>query len=170
LEGTLAKNDSILVDGIIAQKVADGIPSGDKGEAFEYFCFEQILKNYDLSNEEIDAGWVDGRHDGGIDGFFIFVNGHLVSDITSFPWPRSHARLDIFVISCKHHDTFKESTLNSILATVHEVFDLSRTESDLKGAYSRDILNARRILAEIYRKLAITDPEMNLVFFLCIAW
>jgi hypothetical protein len=163
-EETLAKNDSILIDGIIGQKVADGIPSGDKGEAFEYFSFGQILKNYDLSEEDIDTGWVDGRHDGGIDGFFIFVNGHLISNIASFSWPRSHAQLDIFVISCKYHDTFKESTLNSILATVQEIFDLSLDECDLKGAYSKDIVNARKLLVEAYKRLAITSPEMNLKF------
>jgi hypothetical protein len=163
-EEKLAKNDSILIDRIIAQKVADGIPLDDKGEAFEYFCFEQILKNYDLSEEELETGWVDGRHDGGIDGFFLFVNGHLVSDVASFPWPRSHAQLDIFVISCKHHDTFAESTLNSILATAQEIFDLSREAMDLKGAYSKDILNARRRLVETYKKLAITSPLMNLRF------
>jgi hypothetical protein len=148
----LAKNDSILVDGIIAQRVTHGIPSGDKGEVFEFFSFEQILKNYDLSEEEIETGWVDGRHDGGIDGFFIFVNGHLVSDVTTFPWPRSHAKVDIFIISCKHHDTFKESTLNSVLATVYEIFDLSRDDTELKGAYSKDVLNATKKLSGSIQK------------------
>jgi AIPR protein len=163
-EARLAKNDSILIDGIIAQRLADGLPSTDKGEAFEYFSLEQILKNYDLSEEEIETGWVDGRHDGGIDGFYIFVNGHLVSDISSFPWPKSHAQVEIFVISCKHHDTFKESTLNSILATVPEIFDLSREDSQLKGAYSKDLLSARKRLLETYKRLAITSPELNLNF------
>jgi hypothetical protein len=98
-EPLLAKNDTILVDGIIAQKIADGIPSGDKGEVFEYFSFEQILKNYDLSQDEIEAGWVDGGHDGGIDGLFLFVNGHLVSEVASFHWPKSNARVDLYLIS-----------------------------------------------------------------------
>ncbi|MEX0827371.1 MAG: hypothetical protein WD005_00285, partial [Haliea sp.] len=160
----MAKNDSILVDGIIAQRVGDGIPSSDKGETFEYFSFEQILKNFDLSEEEIDTGWVDGRHDGGIDGFFIFVNGHLVSEVATLPLPKSHAQVDIFVISCKHHDSFKESALNSMLATVQEIFDLSRDDSQLKGAYSKDILIARKRLFETYKRLAITSPEINLNF------
>ena len=163
LEGNLARNDSILVDGMIGQRVADGIPSGDIGDAFEYFSFEQILKDYDLSEEEIEAGWVDGRHDGGIDGFFIFVNGHLVSNVI-ISWPRSHAHVDIFVISCKHHDTFKETNFNTILATVQELFDLSREDSQLNGAYSKDILRARGRLVEAYKKLAITSPEMTLRF------
>jgi hypothetical protein len=162
--GKMAKNDSILIDGIIARRVLEGVPSADIGEVFEYFSFEQILKTYDLSEEEFDTGWVDGRHDGGIDGFFIFVNGHLVSDVASFPWPKSHAQIDIFVISCKHHDTFKESTLNSILASVQEIFDLSLEEIQLKGAYSKDVLNARKRLVDAYKRLAITSPQISLTF------
>ena len=161
----MAKNDSILIDGIIAQRVSEAVPSADKGEAFEYFSFEQILKNYDLSEEEFDVGWVDGGHDGGIDGFYIFVNGHLVSDVGTFPWPKSHAQVDLFVISCKHHDTFKESTLNSMMATIQEVFDFSIEDPDLKGSYSKDILNARKRLFETYKRLAITNPNINLNFF-----
>jgi hypothetical protein len=46
-------------------------------EVFAYFGFEQVLKDYDLSREEIESGWVDSRDDGGIDGFYTLVNGHL---------------------------------------------------------------------------------------------
>ena len=42
----MAKNDSILIDGIIAQRAADKKPSDDIGEVFEYFSFGQILKQY----------------------------------------------------------------------------------------------------------------------------
>jgi hypothetical protein len=160
----MAKNDTILVDGIITQRVADGVPSADKGEAFEFFSFEQILKKFDLSEEEFETGWVDGSHDGGIDGFFVFVNGRLIGDVDTFPWPKSHTKIDIFVISCKHHDTFKEATINAIFATVQELFDLSLDRSQFKGTYSKDVLNARNRLVEAYKRLAITSPEINLNF------
>jgi hypothetical protein len=162
----MAKNDSILIDGIIAQRVTDKKPSDDTGEVFEYFSFEQILKQYDLTDEELEANWVDGRHDGGIDGFFIFVNGHLVSETTA-AWPKSNAQIDVVVISCKHHDTFKEATLNSMLATVQELFDLSVDSANLKGTYSSALLKARNLLARTYEKLAITNPKLTLSFMYC---
>lgn len=162
----MAKNDSILIDGIIAQRLADKKPSNDVGEVFEYFSFEQILKQYDLSDEELEAGWVDGRHDGGIDGFFIFVNGHLVSETTT-TWPRSNAQVDVIVISCKHHDTFKEQTLNNMLPTVQELFDLSIDATKFKGKYSAELLKARSLMARAYEKLAITNPRITLSFVYC---
>jgi hypothetical protein len=162
----MAKNDSILIDGIVSQRAADRKPSDDKGEVFECFSFEQLLKEYDLSDEEIEAGSVDGRHDGGIDGFFILVNGHLISE-TTVTWPRSHAQVDVIVISCKHHDTFREAPLNSMLATVQELFDLSVDAANFKGAYSSALLKARSLLVRVYEKLAITNPKLNLSFVYC---
>jgi hypothetical protein len=76
----LAKNDTVLIDGIIEQRSRDNIPSSDIGEVFEYFVLEQILKSYDLSPEELFSGLIDGRHDGGFDGIFIFLNGYLIND------------------------------------------------------------------------------------------
>lgn len=70
----MAKNDKILIDGIIDERVENKIPSDKRDEVFEYFAFEQILKDYDLSHEELISGSVDGRNDGGIDGFYIFLN------------------------------------------------------------------------------------------------
>lgn len=49
----MAKNDLILLDGIIDDRVANKLPSEKRDEAFEYFCFEQLLKEYDLSSDEI---------------------------------------------------------------------------------------------------------------------
>jgi hypothetical protein len=107
----VAKNDSILLDGIIDQRLADKLPSGDRGEVFEYFCFEQVLKDFDLSREEVESGWVDGRDDGGIDGVFTFVNGHLLRDPADFSWPKTHAEITTLVLTCKHHDTFQQAPL-----------------------------------------------------------
>ena len=39
-----------------------------------------MLKNYDLTEEQINDGLVDGGDDGGIDGLYYFVNGNYISD------------------------------------------------------------------------------------------
>ncbi|MEB8536105.1 hypothetical protein, partial [Acidithiobacillus ferriphilus] len=76
----MAKNDRFLLDGIVDDRVAARSPSDKRDEAFEYLAFEQVMKDFDLSNDELLSGWIDGRQDGGIDGFFILVNGHLLQD------------------------------------------------------------------------------------------
>ena len=90
----MAKNDTLLLDGIIDDRIENKLPSSRRDEAFEYLAFEQILKDYDLSSDEIESGSVDGRNDGGIDGFFILVNGHILLDPESFSWPKSGSLLE----------------------------------------------------------------------------
>ena len=47
-------------------------PEMEPSAYFEVFCTEQLLKDFDLSYEEIEAGIVDGEHDGGVDSVFAW--------------------------------------------------------------------------------------------------
>ena len=81
----MAKNDLILLDGIIDDYLSRNLPSTKRDEVFEYLATEQILKDYAFSKEQLLSGSVDGRNDGGIDEFFILVNGHLADVKKEFP-------------------------------------------------------------------------------------
>lgn len=150
----MARNDAVLIDGIIDERVEQRVPSVDRGDAFELFAVEEILKDLDLTREEIFSGLVDGRGDGGLDAVYIVVNGHLLDDADEFHWPKSSAEIQLFLISCKHHDTFKQSTLDSMIATITELFDFTISDKDLKGAYSEILLSARSRLERAYRRLS----------------
>jgi hypothetical protein len=150
----MARNDTILIDGIIDDRVAERLPSDRRDEAFEYFAFEQILRDADLSQDEIKAGWIDGRDDGGIDGLFVLVNGHPLLDVESFIWPRSGSELDLWIITCKHHDTFRQAPIDNLVASISELFDFAVPNGDLKGAYSQSLVNARAALIHAYRKVS----------------
>ncbi len=157
----MAKNDVVLIDGIIDQQLPHLGAVLGRPEAFEIFAFEQILKNYDLSRDEIESGWTDGRNDGGIDGFYVCINGHLLCDRDEFVWPKSNASIEVWLITCKHHDTFVQATLDSMLPTLSELFDLSVQTNRLHGSYSEDIRNARELFILAYRKLSISRPELK---------
>ncbi|MEO1830082.1 MAG: AIPR family protein [Pseudomonas sp.] len=160
----MAKNDALLLDGIIDDRVESNTPSNRRDEAFEYLAFEQVLKSYDLSGEEITYGSIDGRNDGGIDGFFIFVNGHLLTDVESFLWPKSGALLEIWVITCKHHDTFKQAPLDNLVASLSELFDLSVPTECFKGDYSEEVIKLRENLKFAYRKLSPRLSGFNIQY------
>ncbi len=154
----MAKNDKVLLDGILDDRIEVKLPSARRGEAFEYLVFEQILKDADLSRDEIDSGSVDGRNDGGIDGFFIFVNGHLLSEPESFVWPRTGSELEVWITTCKHHDTFKQAPLDNLTASLTELLDFGLNGDEIKGDYSEQILKFRENLKLAYRKLS---PRMS---------
>jgi hypothetical protein len=150
----VAKNDTLLLDGIIDDRVEQCLPSERRDEAFEYFAFQQVLRDADLSHDEVLSGAVDGRDDGGIDGIFILVNGNLLADPSSFFWPKHGCQLTVYVITCKHHDTFKQAPVDNLVATVSEIFDLGLNETELAGAYSKRLLRVREILMVAYRRLS----------------
>ncbi|MBD1900841.1 AIPR family protein [Trichocoleus sp. DQ-A3] len=160
----MAKNDVILLDGIIDQRLSEGYPSCRRDEVFEFFAFEQTLKDFDLSFDEIDFGWVDGRDDGGVDGFFIFVNGNLLLEIEDFVWPRRNAEILVYVITCKSHETFQQAPLNALLASIQELFDLGIELDNLCGAYSDELLDARKRLHQAYRRLSAVNPSFTIRF------
>jgi hypothetical protein len=157
----MAKNDVVLLDGIIDQRLIENIPSSERDEVFEFFCLEQLLKDYDLSHDELESGWIDGRGDGGFDGVYIFINGLLLEDVADFVWPRSSASIDIWLVTCKHHAAFVQATLDAMLATIQEVFDLSRHVSDLHGSYSEELLEFRSLLEATLKKLSIGRPTLR---------
>ena len=160
----MAKNDKILLDGIIEEKIELKIPSEKRDEVFEYFTFEQILKDFDLSTDEIAFGSIDGRNDGGIDGFYIFINGHLLTDLEKFNWPKTGSVLELWLFTCKHHDTFKQAPLDNIAATISELFDLAIEDNELKGDYSEQLLIRRRNFKQAYKRVSSRLSEFKINF------
>jgi len=150
----MAKNDLVLLDGILEQRSSEGLPSPNLDEVFEFLGLQELLKDYDLSHEELDAGWVDGRNDGGIDGFFTLINGHLLRDPDTFSWPKRNASIDVWIITVKHHGTFQQAPLNSLLASLPELLDLSMDKNRLRGAYSDLLVQARSLFHLAYRRLS----------------
>jgi hypothetical protein len=67
----------------------------------------------------------------------------------------------VWLITSKHHATFLQATLDAILATIQELFDLSRASSELRGSYSEDLLEFRSFLEFTLRRLSIGRPTVN---------
>lgn len=150
----MAKNDKLLIDGIIDDRLSSNPSVRDRGDAFEIFAIEQILKDHDLSSDEIYYGRVDGRGDGGIDGFYIFINGHPLQEADSFMWPKSNSELHVVFITSKHHDTFVASTIESLISSLTELLDFTIDNVDLSGSYSSDIIKRRSHFKSAYRRLS----------------
>ena len=147
----MAKNDVVLIDGILY----DYRMGKDIGEKFEYFSIEQILKDYDLSEEELETGIVDEGNDGGIDGIYYFLNDRLIyEDNANDSISRFCRDFTIYIITCKHDDSFKQVPINNISTTLDEFFDLTIEDDNLKSKYSDKIIKKRSLLIKILKKIA----------------
>ncbi|MBW4434747.1 MAG: hypothetical protein KME28_24310 [Pelatocladus maniniholoensis HA4357-MV3] len=119
-------NDSIVLDNIIRQRNnnSDNVLPDD--EFFEIFTFEQILKKYDLSYDELNYGKIGGGDDGGIDGFFLFINNGFVSEDTEFDNFNKSPYIQLFLIQSKRSDSFSEKAIEKWISTTMNIFDLQR--------------------------------------------
>ena len=161
----MAKNDLILLDGILEEyKKATSLK--DEGEVFEYFATEQILKDYAFSDKQILSGSVDGRNDGGIDEFFILVNGHLAESIPDDFWPKSNSELEVYIMTCKHDSSFKQAPITTLIPSLIQLLDFSVPSSDLKDSYNEKLLNKRNMLISTYKRLAssLVKFDINIIY------
>lgn len=162
----MAKNDLILLDGILDEYLAKGIPSEKADEVFEYLATEQILKDYAFSQEQLLSGSVDGRNDGGIDEFFVLVNGHLAENIPTDFWPKSNAELEVYIITCKHDSSFKQAPITTMIPSLIELFDFTIPSLNLTTAYNALLLKKRDLLISTYRRLAtaLVKFDINIIY------
>ncbi len=105
-------NDQLLIREYVKQQYA-ALQFSDQAAYFEFLAASQALREYDLSDEEIEAGLTGSGGDGGCDGVYLFFNDVLVGDdyidnLLSVP---REATLNILVVQAKNELGFGEDAI-----------------------------------------------------------
>jgi hypothetical protein len=98
-------------------------------KAFERYCVEQILKDADLSDEEVDSGLLGGSDDGGVDAFYFFINRTLILDETEIPDPAITAEL--VLLQAKYQGGFGENAVEHMHSFARDLLDYSKPIQEL---------------------------------------
>lgn len=162
----MALNDQFLLDEILKQKKRELFPSASDASFFEYFCAAEILKDYDLSYEEIEAGIVDGEHDGGIDSVYCFLNGSLIAEDFDPSLHKIEVKLELHIIQSKTSKGFSEEALNKISSTVEKLlqFDFDSTaHPELNNSVKAKFASFR----DVYKLLATRFPKLTVHVHYC---
>ena len=157
-------NDIIILDSILKQKKTQTADTLSDSDYFEVFTFEQLLKNYELSYDELFSGKVGGSGDGGIDGFFTFINNELFNEDTDIEVIKKNPVLEIFLIQAKRSPTFSESVVDRVNATVADIFNLKNNLPDFRTVYNTDIINKADAFRTAYLGLAARHPELKIYY------
>lgn len=160
----MSRNDLVLLDSVISKNKGQYGEKYDLSEQFELFCFDLILRDNDLSLDEIESGWVDGKDDGGIDGMFFFIDENLVTASVDPKTIRREPELELHIITCKHKDSFKQEPINSIISSATELFDLAKDESELVSDFNDDLLQIRELFRRTYIDIADKSPKLRIIF------
>ena len=157
----MASNDQELLKSVLSQRRAQVAPDSTSQDYFELFCAEQILKNFGLTYDDLQAGVVDGEHDGGVDSVHGFVNGELMHedfDCASF---KKDVQLELHIIQSKTSEGFRESAINSLISTTRHLLTLD-ANYDTLTQYNSSVKAAFNHFREACRALASTFPSLTI--------
>jgi hypothetical protein len=157
----MADNDKIILDHVLEQERTQRAPNWTPSDFFELFVAEQVLKDFDLSDEEIEYGLVAGAQDGGVDGVYLFANGELVQEDFDASGLKKNIALEIFILQSKTSPGFDENALTKLTSATVDLFNLSADHQPLTLIYNADLLKAVAKFHEVYKQLAAKFPSLR---------
>ncbi len=156
----MSGNSQQILQDVLDQRRAEVAPELSEAEYFEAFCAEEILKDFDLSYDEIESGIVDGEHDGGIDSIFTFINGALVSEDFDNSGLKKNVEFDLFVIQSKTSKGFSEASIDKIISTTRKLLKLDSNYEEFTELNERVKANFD-LFRQAYRGLAAKFPTLR---------
>lgn len=158
----MAKNDLIMLNRFLDQSKRTYAAGFTDSEVFEIFSAEQILKPYDLSQDEIQEGITDGAHDGAIDSAYLFYSNTLVSE--RLPKARPNAEIRLVVIQSKTSEGFSEGAIEKLMASAEDLFDLAEKE-DLEKVYNEGVREIFAQFRKLYKREATNFPKLIVEYY-----
>jgi hypothetical protein len=80
----MTTNQQIILNTLLEQQKATLDSTLKEDDYFHLFVTEQVLKNFELSYDELEEGIVDNGGDGGIDSIYTFVNTEKEIQLLTF--------------------------------------------------------------------------------------
>ena len=159
----MADNSQQLLDDVLRQQRQDVAPALSDQDYFEIFCAEQILKDYDLTYEEVHAGVVDGEHDGGVDSAYAFVNGELIyEDFDVSPFKKD-VRIDLHILQSKTSGGFSEVPVDKLISITRNLLRLD-ADYDKLTQYNSALKGVLDNFRFAYRGLAARFPTLKISY------
>jgi hypothetical protein len=160
-------SDEILIREIIRQsKIRYGSGVND-GEAFEIFTAESILKRFGLTFDQVTAGIVDGKNDGGIDSAYFFVNRSLVASDSDLSHFKNPVEVDLFVVQSKSESGFTETAMAHLTASIPDLIKLDAKPADLAKRYNNDVCTIFETYRAGLKNLAVQFPTVRVHVIYC---
>ena len=167
----MSNNTRRLLDQFLTQQKSEQITPLPDDKAFELFASEQVLKDSELSTEELSSGIVGGGNDGGIDGVYTFVGDQLINDDSEiFESDFSASRLSLGValtlrlIQAKGVNSFAETPIDLVASSTARLLDLGLTEEHLNTLYSSALVERFSLFRRALERLAIRHPTTRIEF------
>ncbi|MBI4556210.1 MAG: AIPR family protein [Candidatus Hydrogenedentes bacterium] len=160
----MSQNDLILLNQLLEQRLSSAESESDPSEFFELFSAEQLLKDEDLSYEELETGLIDSGGDGGIDGFYFFVNGTLFCEDLDLSTFKKNIELKVVLLQAKTSSGFSEDAMDRFTSATRELFNLNCPVKELRKVYHKDLLLKVEQFREAYLAFTSRFPSLKFLY------
>jgi hypothetical protein len=160
----MSVNELIALDAKLKQAHNERANELLEDDFFEIFTAEQVLKDFDLTDEEIEFGQVGGENDGGLDSVYFLINRQLVMEDTEIN-PRTVTKVSLFFIQATREQSFNEERITKLNLLTEDFLDFSRSIDQLQGNYNRDVIYAITIFKDKYKALFICPHELVISYY-----
>ncbi|MFL6077126.1 MAG: AIPR family protein [Mycobacteriales bacterium] len=167
----MVDNELVLLDQVLRQRQAERSTPLRDDDAFELFACEQVLRDRDLSVEEVALGVVGGGNDGAIDGVYVFLGGDLLSEDSDvfqegFAVGKVAAgtRLSLWLVQAKREMSFTETALDKVANSTRRLLSLAESDADLVELYSPAVVARTGLFRAVLQILATRHLQVEVHF------
>ena len=162
----LLTNSQRILHELFQQEYKDNPTFPDESRYFELFTAALILKEDDLSDEEVESGVTGNCNDGGCDAVYTLLNNILMKeDLVNSISSGKDAKIDFIIVQAKKENSFGEDAIMKWKTTVNNLLEIGVNDSAYKGRYNENVLSSFAIFRELYVKLIRNTPQLNIRFY-----
>src|SRR6266487_3992464 len=141
----MAANDVLALNANFATWQKDRMPEPEVAWAnpFEYYCVDQFLKRFAVSDDELLSGLVAGGQDGGVDALYFFVNRRLVQEDSDLD-PKAAIKVNLLIMQVKETQGFSPPEIDKLALFSDDFLDLGRQPSQYQTSYNTKLLGVMK--------------------------
>ena len=159
-------NNQILLRECLRQEFEESSGYKDLNTYFEHFAASQVLKDFNLSDEEIDNGNSGGGNDGGCDNLYVFLNDELVTiDQIERLNATKGSYLDFFILQSKTSTSFSEDALMKWKTVSENLLDLSNDLESFKNRYNETTIEYFGLFRKAISKLIRSQVRVRFFYY-----
>lgn len=161
----LTTNNQKLLDECIRLDLSENDNFTTVNDFFEFFASSMILKDYDLSDDEIYNGITGQGNDGGIDGFYLFVNGELVTEdiVENINIPRN-CTIDLIIIQAKYVSSFGEDAISKWKTASSNLLEM-KPLGQYKKRYTEKIIDNFTLFGNVIKKSIRLQCKLRISYY-----
>lgn len=159
-------NNQLLLKECIKQEYEDAIGYSDINNYFEHFAASQVLKDFNLSDEEIDNGNSGGGNDGGCDNLYIFLNDELITadQVENLNSSRG-SYLDFYILQTKHVTSFGEDAIMKWKTVSDNLLNMSNALEVYTGRYNETTIETFGMFRDAMAKLVRSQVKVRFFYY-----